>query len=321
MENNNQKNKVVCILGMHRSGTSMVSRILNICGVYLGESGEIMSEPVMISNQKGHWENLKVLEINEEILNLFGGSWDDPPEFPENWERDFRLADIEKKAIEFREKMNRRSVVWGFKEPRTCLTLLFWKKIIPNMTYVIPIRSSIEVAWSLKKRDGFTLLKGIKLWAIYWGSILKNTNSEKKIFTLQKNYIVDWKKELGPIIEFIKSDKVDIEGKERIIDDFIAKDLVHNRVEKKIVEAGLNSGFDIEQLIFNDLNDGIIESENELNEIISKKDKTIEQKEVEIKMIKSSKFWKARIMYMYLKNKILFTIFSPRKFVKKYFKI
>lgn len=55
-------------------------------------------------------------------------------------------------------------------------------------------------------------------------------------------------------------------------------------------------------------------------EIISK-EQAIQQKDQEINFIKSSKFWKLREQYIYLKNGIEFLVFSPRKFIKKYFKI
>lgn len=35
---NMSKQKVVCILGMHRSGTSMIARVINLMGIYLGKT-------------------------------------------------------------------------------------------------------------------------------------------------------------------------------------------------------------------------------------------------------------------------------------------
>ncbi|MFA5993662.1 MAG: hypothetical protein WC823_01755 [Parcubacteria group bacterium] len=157
--------KVICVLGMHRSGTSMLMRLLNICGVYVGDEKNLIG--ASSGNERGHWENSEVLDINEEILRIFNGSWDNPPQFPDKWEDDLRLGNLKERAKNFVNKMNERADVWGFKEPRTCLTLLFWKKIIPNMVFVIPIRNSMEVAMSLNKRDGMLIEKGLKLWKDY----------------------------------------------------------------------------------------------------------------------------------------------------------
>jgi hypothetical protein len=181
---NGYKNKVVCVLGMHRSGTSMVTRILNICGVYIGEKEDLIDS--LIANEKGHWESSEVLSINDEILRMFGSFRYKPPKFYEKWENDPRLEHLYKRGKFFAEKMNAKSQIWGFKDPRTCLTLPFWKKIIPDMLYVIPVRDAFEVAASLKKRDGSSEVRGLYFWAYYWENILENTENEKNIAVSHK---------------------------------------------------------------------------------------------------------------------------------------
>src|SRR5262249_23640698 len=68
---------VVCIAGMHRSGTSMVARLLNLCGLYLGEDEDLM--PSAADNPEGFWENLHFVDLNEKILSALQGGWDMPP--------------------------------------------------------------------------------------------------------------------------------------------------------------------------------------------------------------------------------------------------
>src|SRR5215813_13113765 len=69
---------VVCIAGMHRSGTSMVARLLNLAGVYLGREDELI--PANQGNPEGHWEHARLVEINDAILSELGGGWDCPPD-------------------------------------------------------------------------------------------------------------------------------------------------------------------------------------------------------------------------------------------------
>src|SRR5215204_2825585 len=69
---------VICIAGMHRSGTSMISRLVNLCGVYLGRAEELM--PANAYNVDGYWENLQFVEINNDILSGLNARWDIPPE-------------------------------------------------------------------------------------------------------------------------------------------------------------------------------------------------------------------------------------------------
>src|SRR5260370_22649785 len=66
----------IVVLGMHRSGTSCITRMVNLCGASLGESTIGANE----YNKSGHWEAAQGLEINELILRYSGGSWDNPPE-------------------------------------------------------------------------------------------------------------------------------------------------------------------------------------------------------------------------------------------------
>lgn len=232
MENikeNEKENKVVCVLGMHRSGTSLVTHLLNICGVYLGDEKELLSG--CLDNKKGHWENREIMQINDKILQIFEGSWDKPPIFPKNWENDERLDELYKKAQALIDKMNQESNVWGFKDPRTCLTLPFWQKIIPDMKYIILIRNPKEVADSLYKRNGINISDGLLLYLSYWNSILKYTNKENRCFALFDNYFSDWETELKKILDCAGLE-FDFKDKEKI-EEFISPSLRHNKIIEK----------------------------------------------------------------------------------------
>src|SRR5690348_2632021 len=71
----------VIISGMHRSGTSFLSRAFNIAGVYLGELDDVTTNEWYYNkdNLRGHWENRKFVEIADETLTLNNGSWDNIP--------------------------------------------------------------------------------------------------------------------------------------------------------------------------------------------------------------------------------------------------
>src|SRR3546814_15012580 len=69
----------ILILGMHRSGTSALTRVLNLLGVALGE--RLM--PAGKGNESGHWESLAVYEAHEQLLTALGRRWDDFREMPE----------------------------------------------------------------------------------------------------------------------------------------------------------------------------------------------------------------------------------------------
>ena len=79
------KQDVVCIAGAHRSGTSMLTRLLHRCGLDLGPESDLM--PAAADNSDGFWENLRFVQLNDEILNAVGAAWDLPPWQEETFDR------------------------------------------------------------------------------------------------------------------------------------------------------------------------------------------------------------------------------------------
>ena len=112
----------VCVAGMHRSGTSMVARILSECGVYLGESDELL--PPAKDNVAGHFEHQEFVQLNDDVLATLGGAWDVVPPRYAIWRRR-RLEPLRARAASLVERM-RPHAPWRWKDPRTSLTLPFW---------------------------------------------------------------------------------------------------------------------------------------------------------------------------------------------------
>ena len=63
------ESSILIILGMHRSGTSCITRIFNLLGVTLGEE---LLDPAS-DNPKGFWENWYLVQINKQILKNSNG--------------------------------------------------------------------------------------------------------------------------------------------------------------------------------------------------------------------------------------------------------
>ncbi|MGH7801319.1 MAG: hypothetical protein ACREOW_11955 [Thermodesulfobacteriota bacterium] len=114
-----KKNNVICIIGMHRGGTSMVARLLNLCGLDLGPSEQIM--PPNEANPLGYFENVNFsYKIDDALLAHFGGSWDNPPLFKEGWEYDPSLEQIVNEAKSLLQTFSNNSQ-WGWKDPRATI--------------------------------------------------------------------------------------------------------------------------------------------------------------------------------------------------------
>ena len=64
------------VLGMHRSGTSVLMGTLRDAGVYIGQ---VLGHSIE-GNRKGLQEAPAVLYMHENLLGANGGSWHAPPE-------------------------------------------------------------------------------------------------------------------------------------------------------------------------------------------------------------------------------------------------
>ena len=56
--------RVILILGMHRSGTSALTRVLNLAGMHLATG---LSDPNNF-NDTGYWESLEIQKLNDRLL-------------------------------------------------------------------------------------------------------------------------------------------------------------------------------------------------------------------------------------------------------------
>jgi hypothetical protein len=189
----------ICIIGMHRSGTSMVARLLNLCGVNLGPEEKLLEASP--DNAMGHFEHKGFLEIDDAILRCFGGSWDNPPFLDVGWENDSCLRDLFAQAKGLIDGF-KTSALWGWKDPRATLLLPFWKTLLPNLRYIICIRNPLDVARSLGKRDGISLPGGTQLWSRYTRAAIENTEGQPRILTFYENFFSNPIDELNRLVNF-----------------------------------------------------------------------------------------------------------------------
>lgn len=188
----------VSIAGMHRSGTSMVARMLYACGLYLGPPREL-GAPAN-DNPEGFWENIGFRRLNDELLGRFGGSWDAPPLMPQGWETGEEIAALRDAAEEIAAQI-RSHRHWGWKDPRNSLTFSLWKRIIPNLKAVICVRNPIEVSRSLVVRNRMSEAAAIQLWLIYNRHLLAVVPPEDRVVTHYDSYFHDPRAEIRRVLE------------------------------------------------------------------------------------------------------------------------
>ncbi len=216
---NPTRGRIVCVLGMHRSGTSVVTRLINLLGFDLGAEENLLGPRP--DNPKGFWEYEPIVNLNEEILGRLGGNWHEPPPSAPGWETAVGLADLRQKARDLVAQAF-DPAGWGWKDPRTCLTLPFWKQLLPPVDYVICMRSPAEVAASLEKREGFPAEKSIRLWQTYTGSAIEHTAGLPRHFIFYEDLIRSYRDEMSRLARFLgRADSLDQPGVPAAIQDFI----------------------------------------------------------------------------------------------------
>jgi hypothetical protein len=163
---------------MGRSGTSLATRVIGLLGVDLG-SEESMLETNVLDNAKGYWEQRAVMELNDDLLSIFGGSWDRPTDLPAGWERDPRVEPLYAPARELLTTHFADATCWGWKDPRSSLTLPFWQRVVGPMRYLLCFRNPIEVAGSLAARDPVhhPLDDSLALWMRYSTLAVRHTSN------------------------------------------------------------------------------------------------------------------------------------------------
>ncbi len=225
------KPKIILILGMHRSGTSLVSQIIAKWGAYMGE--ELMKANEF--NEDGYWENKHLQEINESILESSGGAWFSPPDH----------IDIDKLVTEFGhiayqlvDEMDRKNKVWCWKEPRMVVLLDFWKRILEgrNITYIISYRHPKAVAESLLRRDNMPKSISLLLWEYSIKEIIRQVNkSDRYLFVEYESLISDPDYECRKIFEYLnsvynisKDNKIFNEMKLAVKPEYMNSDIQHS---------------------------------------------------------------------------------------------
>ncbi|QXD32528.1 glycosyltransferase [Candidatus Pelagisphaera phototrophica] len=176
------------VLGMHRSGTSALGRILNMMGAYFGDEGS--GTGANEENPKGFWERRDVRELNDDILNSADCDWNRISAF-----------EVDKLSASVKKSFKTRSAKiilemdghrpWFLKEPRLCLLFELWKDQLEIPIVIHIYRNPIEVAQSLYKRNKIPNSTGIALWEKYNSTAFQASIGKPRIIISHRNLMID----------------------------------------------------------------------------------------------------------------------------------
>lgn len=242
---------VLVVIGMHRSGTSATTGVLQLLGVRLGSR---LYKGHSDINAKGYFEHGDVADTNDEILMAMGSSWDDPLLRDE---RGWSAPGIEKYVDKLRKIVRRDFLgddLWALKDPRVCRLLPLWLPVFSSMglspKFLFVVRSPDAVYKSLNKRDGFSRDKSFLLWANHYLEAEFHSRGYRRAFITFETIIDD------PVKSFEYVERalgihfpVSPASAKESVNAFLSRDLLHHgggAADRQLVSEIQALGYDVE---------------------------------------------------------------------------
>ena len=170
------------VLGMHRSGTSAFTRILNLMGAELPK--QLVG--ALPGNEAGHWEPERLVVLHDQMLAEAGSSWRDL--------RPLDLAELSTDRLAYYKSMIRSIIgdefgdahVFVLKDPRICRFIPIYRAALTELGVriepFIMIRNPLEVSASLLARDKMSNSYSLLLWLRHCLDAEKHTRDMHRVF-------------------------------------------------------------------------------------------------------------------------------------------
>jgi hypothetical protein len=156
--------RAVVVLGMHRSGTSALTRVISLLGADLPST----LIPANVANEAGFFESNDLMIVHDQLLSSAGSNWQDWRAFNPDWYTSPAAADFKQRVLGVLRHDFAQSRLFVIKDPRVCRFFPFWRDVLEEFgaapAVVIPVRNPLEVMASLRSRDGFPFAKTALLW-------------------------------------------------------------------------------------------------------------------------------------------------------------
>ena len=187
-----RQRQAIVVAGMHRCGTSAVARMLML----LGADGPRHLMPPRKGNEAGHWEPVPIVDLDDELLSAASMDWDDVGALPLEWLDGPDGQALRRRAVDLISSEYGDSALFVLKDPRICRLVPFWNGVLEEMgidaSYVLPQRNPLEVAASLKRRDGIPTSRALLLWLRYVLESELDTRGQPRAFVSYEALLRDW---------------------------------------------------------------------------------------------------------------------------------
>ena len=226
-------NKAILVAGMHRSGTSLLTAILGHLGCDLPKDTMQADE----HNPFGYGESNKIRRVNDEMLESAGSSWDDCAPFNHDWQFSPQAEELLAKLARVVRSEFASSPLYVVKDPRICRMMPIWLDTLrsggsePHV--ILQVRDPIEVAHSLRSRDGMDPAVGMILWLRHVLDAEKATRGCERIVVHLDDLLADWTRVAAAIaLRFGIRWPSESPGTRQRIDNEIRHEALHHRTSE-----------------------------------------------------------------------------------------
>lgn len=237
------KKNLILILGVHRSGTSLLTHGLSALGV---SSGDFI-DTCDTDNPDGYGELPEVRDFSDRLLGHLGASWDNWGFRAGviNWD-DPALAPWYTEAVAILQLAFPGKGPFVLKDPRVATLAPFWETVVPaagfELRRILILRDPAEVAESQRQRvDRRPHLTSViaepepmaALWAVTMHEVLLALRDDRTLLITHADLLADPGLTLSRAVAFAGGE-VDPEALERFCREGVKSALYRSRVDRVV---------------------------------------------------------------------------------------
>ena len=185
--------RAILVAGSHRSGTSALARVLSLIGCDLPKH---VIPPVDGNNELGFWEPALVVHAHDVFLESIGSSWDDVAALPDGAFVSAAARELRQQLALLLHEEYGTSSLFVVKDPRISRLLPLWFAVLAELqiapAIAVAVRNPLEVAASLKARDGFTTTKSLLLWLRHTIESEQHSRGRPRSFVMYDELLRNW---------------------------------------------------------------------------------------------------------------------------------
>jgi GT2 family glycosyltransferase/glycosyltransferase involved in cell wall biosynthesis len=215
------------VLGMHRSGTSAMARVLTLGGAEPG-ARLLGASP---GNATGHWEDALAVEVHDRLLAALGCRWDEPFALPRGWEDSEAAAQARAEIAAYLGYDRARTRLFVVKDPRLSLFASLWRAEAQALDIplgaIVMLRHPLEVAASLAVRDAIPLHRALVLWLDYMQAAVAEAEALPAALVGMDALLGDWRAVLAHLRALPGAGRLQYDAAAAAVDAFLDPALRH----------------------------------------------------------------------------------------------